>query len=298
MTLSPNGQYRVQGWVVSVFVHGLALTVALGLMAQVKPVVPKEVFKWDVALVEPQRIQETVQTEAKPTQEPAKPTPRPAASAPSKPQMITQEVQPREVTPVVQREIRQVVETSQPIQQAVAVQARTEEVTPVREQQLAEVQQTDQSVVESVGPPVQHEAVTAEPASTAAPATPAANDAKPAESVAQESPPQVAMATRSIPAVKADYGWLAESLRRRLAELKRYPSAARLNGWEGKVVLRAVIRADGHLSEVKVHRSSGYEALDNAALEAIRLACPLHMHQPLGTSEVAVYVPMVYSLGS
>ena len=138
----------------SVFVHGLALTVALGLMAQVKPVVPKEVFKWDVALVEPQRIQETVQTEAKPTQEPAKPTPRPAASAPSKPQMITQEVQPREVTPVVQREIRQVVETSQPIQQAVAVQARTEEVTPVREQQLAEVQQTDQSVVESVGPPV------------------------------------------------------------------------------------------------------------------------------------------------
>jgi protein TonB len=298
VTLSPNGQYRVQGWVVSVFVHGLALTVALGLMAQVKPVVPKEVFKWDVALVEPQRIQETVQTEAKPTQEPAKPTPRPAASAPSKPQMITQEVQPREVTPVVQREIRQVVETSQPIQQAVAVQARTEEVTPVREQQLAEVQQTDQSVVESVGPPVQHEAVTAEPASTAAPATPAANDAKPAESVAQESPPQVAMATRSIPAVKADYGWLAESLRRRLAELKRYPSAARLNGWEGKVVLRAVIRADGHLSEVKVHRSSGYEALDNAALEAIRLACPLHMHQPLGTSEVAVYVPMVYSLGS
>ena len=282
----------------SVFVHGLALTVALGLMAQVKPVVPKEVFKWDVALVEPQRIQEMVQTEAKPTQEPAKPTPRPAASAPSKPQMITQEVQPREVTPVVQREIRQVVETSQPIQQAVAVQARTEEVTPVREQQLAEVQQTDQSVVESVGPPVQHEAVTAEPASTAAPATPAANDAKPAESVAQESPPQVAMATRSIPAVKADYGWLAESLRRRLAELKRYPSAARLNGWEGKVVLRAVIRADGHLSEVKVHRSSGYEALDNAALEAIRLACPLHMHQPLGTSEVAVYVPMVYSLGS
>ena len=105
------------------------------------------------------------------------------------------------------------------------------------------------------------------------------------------------MATRPTPAVKADHGWLAESLRRRLAELKRYPSTARLNGWEGKVVLRAVIRADGHLSEVKVHRSSGYEALDNAAMEAIRLVCPLHMQQPIGTSEVA-YVPIVYSLGS
>ena len=213
-----------------------------------------------------------MQAEVKPTQEPAKPTPRPVAPAPSKPQMVTQEVQTREVTPIVQREIRQVVETSQPIEQTVAVQTRTE-------------------VVESVAPVVQHEAVTAEPAITAV-----ASDAKPAESVAQESAPQVAMATRPTPAVKADYGWLAESLRRRLAELKRYPSAARLNGWEGKVVLRAVIRADGHLSEVKVHRSSGYEALDNAAMEAIRLVCPLHMHQPLGTSEVAVYVPIVYSL--
>ena len=62
-------------------------------------------------------------------------------------------------------------------------------------------------------------------------------------------------------------------------------------------MLRAVIRADGHLSEVKVHRSSGYEALDNAAMEAIRLVCPLHMTNAMGSAEVAVYVPIVYSLG-
>jgi len=297
VTLSPNGQYRVQGWVVSALFHGLALTVALGLMAQVKPVMPKEVFTWDVALVEPQRIQETRQAEITPNQEPAKPTPRPAAPAPRQPQVVTQEVQTREVTPVVQREIRQVVETNQPIQQMAAVQTRTEAVTPVREQQPAEVQQTTQAVVESMAPVVQQEGVTAEPAMTAAPSTAAASDAKPAESVAQETAPQVAMVTRPTPAVKADYGWLAESLRRRLAELKRYPSAARLNGWEGKVVLRAVIRADGHLSEVKVHRSSGYEALDNAAMEAIRLVCPLHMTNAMGAAEIAVYVPMVYSLG-
>jgi protein TonB len=117
-----------------------------------------------------------------------------------------------------------------------------------------------------------------------------------AEPVVKETVPQVAVATHPAPSIKVDHGWLADSLRRRLAELKRYPSTARLNGWEGKVVLRAVIRADGHLAEVKVHRSSGYDALDNAAIEAIRLVCPLHMHQPLGTSEVAVYVPIVYSL--
>jgi protein TonB len=322
---------------VSAFVHGLALTVALGLMAQVKPVVLKEAFQWDVSLVEPTRNQETRQAEMKPTLEPAKPTLYPDAATPSQPQLVTQDVQAHEVTPIVQREIRQVLETSQPIQQTVPVQTRTEAVTSVGEQQPAEVQQTTQAIVESVAPIVQHEAVTTVIATTAAPvqqtetqpatteasvhpveahtvetaavirdpdpsspsepATPAANDPKPAEPVMRESSPQVAMATRPTSATKADYGWLAESLRRRLAEIKRYPSAARLNGWEGKVVLRAVIRADGQLSEVRIHRSSGHEVLDNAAMEAIRLVCPLHMTNEMAVAEVAVYVPMVYSLG-
>ena len=282
-----NRQYRMQGWVVSGIFHGLALTVALGLMAQVKPVVPKEVFTWDVALVEPQRIQETVQAETKPTQEPATPTPRPVAPPPRKSQRVPQEVQTREVTPVVQREIRQVVETNQPIQETVAVQPRTEIVPQVQEEQSTEVtqaatveQQTEHVIVESPSSVVAESELT-----------------KPAESVVQEPAPQVAVASSPTHVVKVDHGWLAELLRRRLAEIKRYPSSARLNGDEGKVVLRAVIRADGHLSEVKVHRSSGHEALDNAAIESIRLVCPLHMHQPLGTSEVAVYIPIVYSLG-
>lgn len=335
---SLNGQYRLQGWAVSALFHGVALTLALGLMTQVKPVMPKEAFKWDVALVEPQRTQAEPHAATTPTQEPAKPATRQAVSAPAQPQMVTQQVQTREVTPVVQREIRQVVETSQPTQQTVAAQTRIETTASIiKEQQPAEVQQTKQAVVESIAPVVQHEAVSAEPAVAAVPmqqtvshsepiatasthpvgaraveaasltrgpdmpASPAqaaapASDAAPTEAVGREPVPQVAMAARSTPAVKADYGWLAESLRRRLAEIKRYPSTARLNGWEGKVLLRVVIRSDGHLSEVKVQRSSGYESLDNAAMEAIRLVCPLHLQQPLGTSELAVYVPIVYSL--
>lgn len=296
----------------SAIVHGLAMTVALGLMAQVKPVVPEDTFKWDVSLVELQRIHETSQADIAPTQEPEKPTPRPVAPAPSQLKKVTRDVQPRVVTPVVQRESRQPIETIQPIQQTMAVQQRAEAVTPVIEQQTQEVQQTEQSVDESA-PPVQHEAAT-QPTITEAhavetnpvthdpdlsappsPATPAPSDAAP---VARESAPQMAMATSPTPAVQADYGWLTESLRRRLAEVKRYPSTARLNGWEGKVVLRAVIRADGQLSEVKVHRSSGHEALDNAAMEAIRIVCPLHMTNTIAAAEIAVLVPMVYSLGS
>ncbi len=113
---------------------------------------------------------------------------------------------------------------------------------------------------------------------------------------ATQSDMTVTEAMQPRPSMRADYGWLAESLWRRVAELKRYPSSARLNGWEGRVVLRAVIRSDGHLADISVQNSSGYDALDKAAIEAVRLACPLHMKHELGRPEVAVSLPIVYSL--
>ena len=295
MTLKTEGRYRVQGWAASAVFHSLALAVALGLMAQAKQIAMKEPFKWDIALVEPQQIQETRQAEVTPTQEPVKPTQHSVAPAPSKPQMVVH-------------------------------QEQTREVTQIREQQPTEVQQPQKVVVEPVAPVIEHEVVTAEPVITAAPvqqavtqpviaaapaseavpithdsslhasSMPATVTASEPESVVKETVPQVAVVTRPTSAVKVDHGWLAESLRRRVSELKRYPSTGRLNGLEGRVVLRVVIRADGHLSEVTVHKSSGHEALDNAAMETIRLACPLHMQQAITTPVVAITLPIVYSL--
>jgi len=132
------------------------------------------------------------------------------------------------------------------------------------------------------GPP------TAEPTSAATAPGPAVTDA----------PVQVVKATAAGSEVKADHRWLAESLWRRVAELKRYPSSARLNGLEGKVVLKAVIRSDGHLAEVTVQKSSGHSVLDAAAMEAVRLACPLHMKHELGKPQIVVSLPIVYSLAN
>lgn len=49
-----------------------------------------------------------------------------------------------------------------------------------------------------------------------------------------------------------------------------YPGIARRRHWEGLVVLRVYVTADGHCGEVAVQRSSGHEVLDRAALEAVR----------------------------
>lgn len=98
------------------------------------------------------------------------------------------------------------------------------------------------------------------------------------------------------PSTRADYGWVRDALRRRIVEMKQYPAQARLNHWEGKVVLRAVIRADGHLGELTVKESSGHRVLDEAAMDVIRRICPVPLKQDLGKPEIVVMIPIDYRL--
>lgn len=119
---------------------------------------------------------------------------------------------------------------------------------------------------------------------------------KQADPVVRESALAETRPVRTAPAARVDYGWLAESLWRRVVALKRYPHRARLNRWEGKVLLTAVIREDGHLGDLRVQESSGYKILDEDAMELVKQACPLHMKHPLGRPEVVVQIPINYTL--
>jgi periplasmic protein TonB len=49
---------------------------------------------------------------------------------------------------------------------------------------------------------------------------------------------------------------------------------------------------------VFVLKSSGYAALDMAAMEAVKLACPLHMKHAIGKPQIVVSLPIVYSLAN
>jgi periplasmic protein TonB len=53
---------------------------------------------------------------------------------------------------------------------------------------------------------------------------------------------------------------------------KRYPRAAIDNNWQGEVVVRMTIGADGRIAALRVKRSSGHEVLDRQALEMFRNA--------------------------
>ncbi|MBS0169147.1 MAG: TonB family protein [Nitrospira sp.] len=378
VTQSGDSKQAATGWGASLVLHACLALMALGLMPKMAVMVEKEPFKWDVALVEPQR--EVVrqeepasvpQMQPAPAPTPVKPRPQPVRAVEPPPQPVERQVETRVVPQAVQREPQPVVETVrpqeqiQPKQEVVQMQAKpvepqeihkTEpvvqaaapaevprEVLPVVEQPVMEAApvtaQTYQAqsvvsapaVVETVpepvmtaSAPVEHSAPAVE--AVAAPPTPApsAAAAEPMAAATSEpvaAPPApvepvvvptapvsepdpatlrehqvVAQAAVARPATKADYGWLAESLHRRIIELRHYPSTARLNGWEGKVVLKVSIRNDGQLKAVEVVKSSGHESLDQAAMEAVRRACPLHMKHELTAPMVVLHLPVSYSL--
>jgi len=279
-------------------------------------VLPQAVQREVQPVVETVRPQEQIQPKQEIVQVQAKPI-EPQEIHKTEP--VVQAAAPAEV----QREAAAVVE--QQVMEAAPATAQTYQAQPVVSAP-AVVETVQEPVVTASAPVVRSapavEAVEAPPAP--APSAPAAEPVAAAVSEPVSAPPApveavvvptaptaavsepdpatlrehqvVAQAAVARPAAKADYGWLAESLHRRIIELRHYPSTARLNGWEGKVVLKVSIRNDGQLKDVEVVKSSGHESLDQAAMEAVRRACPLHMKHELTAPMVVLHLPVSYSL--
>lgn len=269
-------------------------------------VVPQAIQREVQPVVETVRPQEQIQPAREVVQVQAKPI-EPQEIQKTEPLMqaaVPAEVV-RETAPAVEQTV---VEAAPATAQTYQAQAVVSEPT---------VMETRPEPVVTASAPVVHAAPAAEPApaspapaveavasvSEPVPAPPAPVAAVPAPVTAAQPDPAtlqehqvVARVATPRPATKADYGWLAESLHRRIIELRHYPSTARLNGWEGKVVLKVSIRQDGQLKDVEVVKSSGHESLDQAAMEAVRRACPLHMKHELTAPMVVLHLPVSYSL--
>lgn len=298
-----DNRFFFPAWGISLTLHGFAVGLAVVFATQVKPLLPEEVFQWDVALVEaakPESRSEQVPSVVARHQ--------PSAQVQPPPQIKPVSELSQTVTPI-ERKIepsRPTIETVKPIEPKIeSPQVREEPV----ERSVAEIAQPiSEPVAVAASPepvefhPVPNEMVAVAPAPQSPSETPVTQEA-PALASSQDSPVdaapvQVTRAAGLSAEAKLDHQWLAESLWRRVAELKRYPNSARMNSQEGKVIVKAVIRADGHLADVFVLKSSGYSALDAAAMEAVRLACPLHMKHAIGKPQIVVSLPIVYSLAN
>ncbi len=115
------------------------------------------------------------------------------------------------------------------------------------------------------------------------------------EQVVLQRPQAIERDIRRI-ATRADYGWLAETLWAALERHKRYPSIARMNRWEGCVVVHVSVRRDGQLVNPEVEKSSGYSVLDQAAVDVVQHASPLPLKYALEQSPVSMSIPLTYRL--
>ena len=78
----------------------------------------------------------------------------------------------------------------------------------------------------------------------------------------------------------------------------KYPASARSRGWQGKVLLRVKVTAEGFSESVTVERSSGHEILDESAVAAVEKW--QFMPARRGSTAVActVRVPIIFTLNA
>lgn len=147
--------------------------------------------------------------------------------------------------------------------------------------------------------PVPQAEVQAPPAPPVAAAPPAPD---PAPAAAPQPAPEAPRTASAPPAqvVVPDTTTIAQFRQRLITEAvryKRYPPRAVDNGWEGDVVLRIAVGANGEIAELAVRRGSGHSVLDEQALEMFRRAAPRVPVPPsLRGQAFAFDVRAIYSL--
>ena len=77
-----------------------------------------------------------------------------------------------------------------------------------------------------------------------------------------------------------------------------YPFAARRMGLQGKVVLNVEVLAEGLCGQINVHRSSGHEILDNAALQTVKTWKFIPAHQAGRAITKWFKIPIQFSLSN
>lgn len=315
-------------WAFSMSVHGLLIGMAIVLLTEIPPP-PPPVFKWDLAVVQPPPPAAEPAPEP-PVESPPPPTPQPVT--PPKPKQVQVAKAQPVVRQVQQVQERQPVQQVQPIQESLPVQTaqaiqqvtsqRVEAVTAVAEVMQQEVVEQTTPQVEAVSPsqPVATaEAITrqAEPVAEVAAVV---NEAPAVESVPApiEAPQQVqpAIIQRPVevarervtvkhrdiharPNERPDYGWLSQALWSSVDQRKRYPSEAKRNRWEGRVILRLTIEQHGaalHLLDVSLEESSGHSVLDRHTLDIVRNAFPLTVKHQLAQSKLQLDLPFSYHM--
>jgi protein TonB len=154
----------------------------------------------------------------------------------------------------------------------------------------ATAQTTTAPVIQSPTPP--------EAPRIAAPIPPAPVPPKPSSAATKPEP--TAPPVAAVPGEASDPLTLGQYRIAIIAAAKRYKKYPRIaidNNWEGQAEVRMEIGADGAVGSIRIKVSSGFDSLDQQALEMIRKAKPLApIPAALRGKGFTVDVPVLFSL--
>jgi protein TonB len=260
-----GGRHYANSWAASLLYHLVGISSVLFVTMDRNNPVLLDNFQWEVSMIE-----------AATTQPP--PPPPPPTPMPAQPRHVKRATNPRPHVETLQTVRHPDHEIVTPQTQTAIDTVPSEETTPVVSHAVTT---TQTAVVERV---VEQSPVVQEEAFDAGHDLPAVQHR--------------AVLHRDVQyrRTQADYGWLRDLLWKRIEELKRYPTLARANHWEGKVVVQAVIRADGTVGALSVAESSGHALLDEEAMVVMRKASPLRLTHQLEKSQITILVPISYRL--
>lgn len=323
-----------QGWTLSIVLHLITIGLAVALLSDLHLASQPDTFRWQVSVVAttgPSGAQETAATPMEPPPVP----PTPAALSASKPAPLQkahpvprQPVTPR--VPAAEPPSRNALERSQ---QSIVEETHsvpldgpspnvTPHVTPPVQPLRSDPSQTATLAPSMSPPPFNESAASSDepppPDAFSAPAeVPPPSPSRNASAIARdtvEAPPSVAppahipetsssaaASSNMSPSIqearvgRPDFNWLTDSLRNKVQESQRYSTVARLNGLEGRVVLRITVKENGELI-VAITKSSGHDVLDQDAVEQVRRLSPFPLAKALGRAQQVLNLPIIYSL--
>lgn len=290
-----DSEPSMQSWGYSIALHGALWGLGVWVISQ-PAIVPPSTFQWEVSLVSPsQESSGHVPSSGASAQRDdpigsvvTKPVRTSAAALPARPEIQAEPVVRAAVRPKARAERQSVVAV------AVPTPDESDDSTVLPSPDIAATPQTlgesqnavDNATQETPVPDVQ---------SVVAAEQRADGSSDPSTDVSVPS-----VSATSAPSVETspDLGWLMQMLWSRVTQLKHYPPDARMNRWEGRVVVRVVIDEQGRLLDATIATGSGHEVLDHAALDVIRRSCPLALPQALGRRQIVLRVPIQYRLDS
>jgi len=140
----------------------------------------------------------------------------------------------------------------------------------------------------------------ASPLAPGLPERPIAEDSAPAiPTIVAEpapSPAPVHLASRG-PTEASPLAGFNRLLSQTVERHKHYPRIALVRHWQGTAVLKVNIGADGRLRNYLLMSSSGYDALDQQALEMLREALPLpELPAQLAGLDLSIDVPVTFRI--